>query len=320
MKIAIIGAGGIGCYYGARLQHAGHQVHYIARGEHLAALQINGLQLTHPEFSYKSRVEAYSFDVLSEKFQPNDFDALLISTKATATVSIADMLKTWFERTKQQTSVISLQNGIDNESKLASALGDDCIIGGLAVRIGGHIVRPGIIEATGLAQLIWGAWPHNNSPADLRFSSQLSRLTKAFNVAGIPTSNVPNIRRELWRKLIINNGVNPLSAITRLDTYALSHHPHFGDIVHQLMKEAARAAIADGEELTTQDADEMYELICTFDPIKTSMLVDLEKGRQLEVDEISGAVIQRSKILGISVPYTETVHAMLKHTIGADNA
>jgi 2-dehydropantoate 2-reductase len=315
LRIAIIGAGGIGCYYGARLQQAGHQVYYIARGEHLATLQSKGLNLEHPDFFYQGKVEAYSLEALCKQFQPEGFDALLICTKATATQNIATQLKDWFEKTQQQTLVISLQNGIDNESQLASALGDDCIIGGLAVRIGGHIVEAGKVEATGIAQVIWGAWPHKDSPADKRFSGQLTLLTDVFKSADIPTRKVPDIRRELWRKLVINNGVNPLSVVTRLDTHAMSHHPHFGNIVHQLMQEAARVAIADGETLTEQDADEMYQLIRHFDPIKTSMLVDFEKGRQLEVDEISGAVIQRSKQLGISVPYTEMVYALLHHMI-----
>jgi len=82
------------------------------------------------------------------------------------------------------------------------------------------------------------------------------------------------------------------------------------------MKETTMAAMADSEILTEKDADEMYELICDFDPIKTSMLVDLEKGRKLEVDAISGVVIERAKKLGISVPYTETVYALLKNRLG----
>jgi 2-dehydropantoate 2-reductase len=134
----------------------------------------------------------------------------------------------------------------------------------------------------------------------------------------IPTQQVANIRRELWRKLVINNGVNPLSALTGLDTHTLSHYPRFGPLVHQLIQEAANVAAADDELLTGQDADEMFELIRTFDPIKTSMLVDLEKGRQLEVDAISGAVIRRGKQLGMTVPYTETVYALLKHQLGED--
>ncbi|QLQ30808.1 MAG: 2-dehydropantoate 2-reductase [Candidatus Thiothrix singaporensis] len=314
-RIAIIGAGGIGCYYGARLLQQGHKVWFVARGEHLRALQTDGLDLSHPDFRFQDAVDACSLETLLDKHSPDDLDALLLCVKATATQAIAASLHDWFARHGQKTPLISLQNGIDNEPQLAAALGADCVIGGLAVRIGGHIIRPGVVEATGVAQIILGAWPQAGSAADQRFGTVLPALVGAFNQAGIPTQQVSNIRRELWRKLLINNGVNPLSALTGLDTGTLSNHPQFGSIVHQLMLEAAQVARADDEPLTPKDADEMYELIRTFDPIKTSMLVDLEKGRQLEVDAISGAVIRRAQQLGIAVPHTTTVHALLTHQL-----
>ncbi|EIJ36700.1 ketopantoate reductase family protein [Thiothrix nivea] len=314
-RIAVIGAGGIGCYYGARLLTQGHDVWFVARGAHLRALQATGLSLSHPDFNFNGKVEACSLNELLAQQQPADLDALLICTKATATQEVAALLHDWFTRTGQKVPVISLQNGIDNEPQLADMLGADCVIGGLAVRIGGHITCPGVVEATGVAQVIMGTWPHAGSVADQCFGELLPPLVEAFNQAGIPTRQVTDIRRELWRKLLINNGVNPLSALTGLDTRTLSNHPQFGSIVHQLMLEAASVARADDEPLTTQDADEMYELIRAFDPIKTSMLVDLEKGRQLEVDAISGAVIRRARQLGLAVPYTETVHALLKHQL-----
>jgi len=316
LTIAIIGAGGIGCYYGARLQDQGHQVKLVARGVHLNVLQQSGLILVHPEFSYQGQVDACSLNDFVKHTQPLDFDVILLCVKATATKRIANSLKNWFERSKQETAILSLQNGIDNEFQLKDVLGENCIIGGLALRIGGHITLPGKIEATGIAQIIMGAWPNNESPAYKAYRKQLSQFETTFNKAGIPTQLVPDIKRELWRKLVINNGVNPLSALTGLDTRTLSHHPHFGKIVLGLMQEAAQAAIADNVQLTDDDAQEMYQLIRDFDAIKTSMLVDMEKGKTLELDAICGAVILRSKELGIDAPYTEKIYTLLKEKIG----
>lgn len=318
LRIAILGAGGIGCYYGARLQAGGHRVQFIARGAHLAALRTNGLRLSHPDFDFHGPVEALSLEAWIQRYVPNDLDAVIVCAKATATRDLALALRGWFERTGQDTAVISLQNGVDNEPQLAEVLGDGPVIGGLAVRIGGHILGPGQVEATGLAQVMLGAWPHTGSPSDRRFGERLPRLVEAFNRAGIPTRQVDDIRQELWRKLVINNGVNPLSALTRLDTRSLSHHPRFGPMVRQLMGEAARAAAADGVSLSDADAQEMFELIRNFDAIKTSMLVDLEKGRPLEVEAIGGAVLARSQRLGVAAPYTECVHALLIHQLGLD--
>lgn len=311
LRIAIVGAGGIGCFYGIRLQELGHRITFIARGEHLATLQNKGLILEHPSFSYAGEVSACSLEDLVRNQEPENFDALLICVKATATNMIAESLQAWFQLTAQKTAVISLQNGINNEQQLANSLGRDCIIGGLAVRIGGHIVSAGHVKVTGVAQVIWGAWPTKNSPAGERYNKVLKQWTQQFIKAGIPTQLSPDINRELWRKLIINNGVNPLSALTGLDTKVMSHHPYFGPIVLGLMREVCMVAKADDVELTEKDAQEMYELIRSFDAIKTSMLVDYEKGRPLEVDEISGAIVQRSKLLGIFVPYTESIYVLL---------
>jgi 2-dehydropantoate 2-reductase len=311
LKIAIIGAGGIGCYYGARLMQQGHEVAFIARGEHLKAMQVNGLHLTHTDFSFHEKVTAYSLEEMMCKHQPNDFDIYLLCVKATTTASIAENFKNWLNTYQQKIIIASLQNGVDNENILNSYLSDCTIIGGLAVRIGGHIVSPGHVEAKGIAQLILGNWPESTSSNN----TQLLTWSLLFKEADIPTEIVNNIRFEMWRKLIINNGVNPLSALTSLDTKTLSHHVLFGPIVYKLMKEVVDVAIADGETLTLHDADEMFQLIKNFDPIKTSMLVDFEKGKSIELEEISGAVIKRSKQLSQSVPYTEMVYALLMHKL-----
>ncbi len=313
MKFVIAGAGGIGCYYGARLQAAGHGVVYVARGAHLTALRQHGLELQHPGFSYHGPVEAMDLETLITRFKPDDFEALLLCAKATATREIAALLRGWFQNSGQGTRVISLQNGVDNEIQLATFLGAANIIGGLAVLIGGFVLAPGVVSATGAAQIIFGAWPAQGSPAWIAHGENLAKLETVFNAAGIPTRLVPDIRRELWRKLLINNGVNPLSALTRLDTRSLVHHPRFGPIVLALMNETAAAARADGETITAADVDQMFELIRGFDPIKTSMLVDMEKGRPLELEAICGAVLTRSAQLKLRAPCTETIYSLLRH-------
>ncbi|HHJ35869.1 MAG TPA: 2-dehydropantoate 2-reductase [Gammaproteobacteria bacterium] len=315
MKLVILGAGGIGCYYGARLLANGNEVTFIARGEHLAALQRQGLRMRHPDFGFDDAIDACDLKHLLRNTQPSDFDALIVCIKATATHEVALDLHRWFDETGQKTAVVSLQNGVDNEGQLVDALGADVVIGGLAVRIGGHIVCPGTVEATGVSQVVLGAWPGAGSASDKRYGKRLELLVDVFEQAQIPTRKVNNIRHELWKKLIINNGVNPLSALTGMDTRTLSHHPDFAPLVLEMMRETAKAAAFDDETLTEQEVDEMFELIRNFDAIKTSMLVDFEKGRQLEVDAISGAVLQRNIQQGKSSPYTQTVYALLKHRI-----
>ncbi|MCG7899498.1 MAG: 2-dehydropantoate 2-reductase [Candidatus Thiodiazotropha weberae] len=311
MRFLILGAGGIGGYYGARLQAAAHQVLYMARGEHLKALQNSGLSVRHPEFDFEAKVDAIDQQGLLDRYRADDFDLLIVTVKAGATESVMQDLKSWLSGAT--TPVLSLQNGIDNEIAIAAHIGSERTIGGLAVRIGGHIIRPGVIEATGVAQVVMGAWKCAKDHPGRQ--QELKSVADCFNRAGIPTTLSETIQKALWRKLLINNGVNPLSALTGLDTRSLTAHPVLTRTVYQLMEEVALAAEADGVDLQQCDIDEMYQLICQFDAIKTSMLVDREKGRPLELDAITGVVVERCSRLGKEAPISALVQALLENQL-----
>lgn len=308
MNFLIIGAGGIGCYYGARLQNAGHTVGYLARGEHLIAMQQCGLQVNHKDIDFSEQVDAFDIQELLQNKSCNHYDLIILTTKSGMTSIILEELRDWL--TSALTPFLSLQNGVDNESLIAEIVGVNRTLGGLAVRIGGHIVSPGKIDATGEAQIILGQWPRSTA-CSTEMKDLIKNLSDAFNCANIPTQVSQNIQQELWRKLLINNGVNPLSALTGLDTKALTSHPVLTKYVYQMMEEVASVAKVDNIVLTQEDIDEMYQLICTFDAIKTSMLVDKEKGRPLELDSICGAVLGRASKLGIETPTTELVNTLL---------
>jgi 2-dehydropantoate 2-reductase len=310
LKILMIGAGGIGGYYAARLARAGHELVLTARGDHLNALKAQGLTVDYEGEVLHQALPAFSHTELIQKHEPDDFDLIVIALKSTATAPVMAELASWLE--SAAVPVLSLQNGVDNEPVIAEVVGEDRVLGGLAVRIGGHITEPGQVFAEGVAQVVMGAWPRQR-PDDLRISL-LRRLEALFNAAGIPTTVSDNIRYELWRKLVINNGVNPLSALTGLDTRSLTHHPEFGKIVHGMMAETVAASKADDVNLGPEDLAEMFDLISNFNAIKTSMLVDKEKGRPLELDSIAGAVLRRCERLGIEAPYTGTVNALLTHS------
>lgn len=307
MRFLILGAGGIGGYYGARLQSAGHQVLYMARGEHLRALQNSGLTVHHPEFNFEAKVDAVDQQSLLDRYRAEEFDLLILTIKAGATEAVMQDLKSWLSGAT--TPVLSLQNGVDNEIAIAAHIGSERTIGGLAVRIGGHIIRPGVIEATGVAQVVMGAWKCAKDHPEIQ--RDLKSVADCFNRAGIPTTLSEAIQKALWRKLLINNGVNPLSALTGLDTRTLTTDPVLTRTVYQLMEEVALAAEADGVELQRSDIDEMYQLICQFDAIKTSMLVDREKGRPLELDAITGVVVERCRRQGKEAPISALIQALL---------
>lgn len=312
MHVYILGAGGIGGYYGARLQAAGTAVTFIARGDHLQALQDAGLVVEHPDFHFSAPVQSCTLEALVAGPPAADGDVLVLCTKAMATAAMADTLAPWLA--DSGACVLSLQNGVDNEPLLAAALGGDRVIGGLSRRLGGHVIAPGRIAATGPCDTLIGAWPNAASKAPHR-DAVMQALADAMAAAGLATEVCQDIRRELWRKLILNNGVNPLSAILRMDTRRIARDPLLGPVVLAMMRETAAAAAADDVSLGDADAEAMYRLICDFDAIKTSMLVDLEHGRALELEAIPGAVLNRAAALGISAPHTQSVYAILKNLV-----
>ena len=164
LRLLMVGAGGIGGYYAARLLGVGHQVVLTARGDHLNALREKGLMVHYEGRDLFHKPGVFDHQQVTARFHPDDFDVVVITLKATATATVVDELGAWLQQGR--ISVLSLQNGVDNEPLLAAAIGADRIIGGLAVRIGGHIVRPGVIEAEGVAQIVMGEWPAAGGPDD----------------------------------------------------------------------------------------------------------------------------------------------------------
>ncbi|TVQ73739.1 MAG: 2-dehydropantoate 2-reductase, partial [Oceanospirillales bacterium] len=290
MRILIVGAGGIGCYYGARLQSSGDQVVFVARGDHLTALQQQGLKVNHNDFSFDQSVNAVDETSLLKAFKANDFDLIILCFKAFDTAGWLSRMGEWLQTAT--TPVLSLQNGVDNEALIAEKIGKDRTLGGLAVRIGGHIIEPGVVAADGPAQVVMGAWPSQQQSQ--YNNADLIQIQEHFLSAGIPTRISDNIEQELWRKLLINNGVNPLSAITGLTTRGLVESKHFEPCVRQLMQEVVLVAQQEGINLTHDDIEEMITLLKNFDAIKTSMLVDHEKGKPIELDAICGSLLTRA--------------------------
>ena len=308
MRTAIIGVGGIGAWYVARLAESGQAVTAVARGAHLAALQAHGLRLLHDRQPFEGAVDACDIDSLVAR-DARDFDLVVLLTKATATADVGARLAGWGGVAGPP--VLSLQNGVDNETLLVDALGAPRVIGGYSVLLSGHVESPGVVRCVGASNTWLGAWPdETRGPPGM--SARVAAIAEVLASSGLLPHVAVDIRREMWRKLVLNNGVNPLSALTGWDTRRLSDDPCTAWLVHALMMEAAAAGAADGVALSVADADDMLELIRGFPPVKTSMLVDVERGRPLELDAIAGAVLRRAARHGIEVPHTRTVAALLE--------
>ncbi|KFL33636.1 MULTISPECIES: ketopantoate reductase family protein [unclassified Sulfurospirillum] len=310
MNIIIFGAGGVGSYIAAKLLEAGHEVLLVARGAHLDALQTNGLVLSHPTLHFSHPVKALDMEALSH-LDPHHYDVILLVTKSTATREASASLAEWLKRQIKPPYIVSLQNGVENEAILCDYFAEEFVIGGLTRKIGAHVVAPGCVNAVGSAETILGM---------MRTTSEneafLETLATTFNEAGIPTQTTYDIEQELWKKLIINNGVNALCALLEVKTGVLFDHTKLSSIVQGLMHETAAAARALHVKITEADVEAMFELIKHFDSIKPSMLVDLEQGRSIEIEEICGVVIRALHQIGVDAPYTKTISTLLEFKLG----
>lgn len=308
MNFLILGAGGIGSYYGTRLLSSGHEVTFVARGENLRAMQQNGLTLQHPRFKFSQTINIMDLDEY-EKIGPSKlFDAVFITTKSTSTRNLGEKLsKIYNNAYDDMPFIVSLQNGVENEKILSDFLPKTKIIGALSRKIGAHIIAPGVIEATGDVETILGLMEETSHNKIF-----IQQLCSCIEQSGIHCEITPDIQLELWKKLIINNGVNALCALLEIKTGLLMHHEKLSKIVYSLMLETATAAKAAHVEISKNDIDEMYELITKFDSIKPSMLVDKESNRVLELDEICGVVLRYNELQGFDSPYTRTISTLLE--------
>ncbi|NVJ52367.1 MAG: ketopantoate reductase family protein [Campylobacteraceae bacterium] len=306
MNIIVIGAGGIGAFYGMILHNIGCNVKFVARGKNLEYLKNNKIKLIHPDYAIEDKIETLSIEELLKE-KPESTDAIFIATKSMSTKTISKSLSSWVKNAKKTPYYISLQNGVENEDIMAKYYPKEYVIGGLTRLIAAHTISLGLIDSTGEVQTLLGAvYPNENNQ---KFLQELKRLLDKT-----PTKTIlcEDIRLELWNKLIINNGVNAICALLQEYSGVLIRDEKVSKIIHGLMSEAALASNAIGINLTQMDADKMFELMTNFESIKPSMWVDTEHNRDLELDEICGVVIKNCEKQGLDAPYTRSVSTILE--------
>lgn len=309
MRIGIVGAGGIGCLVGALLAKAGQaEVVLLARGEHAArlaqdglALDLNGDRQTHRLPVIDTADEAALAGI-------GDCDWLLFACKSQHTRRLAEQLKPYVSADCRLGSV---QNGVDNEPILAEVFGRP-VLGGLMRKFFAHITAPGEVEVRGVLEAVLGDYPTG-------CGASATDLIERLRAAGVTVFASEDIRRELWRKLVLNNGCNPLAAVAFLDTQRMANDPDLAWVMRNLMREAGAAAAADEVEFSPHELEAVFQWIKGIDPITPSMLADAQRGKPLELDAITGAVLRRAGLLGIEVPVTATLHHVLLGKYGSSD-
>ena len=308
MNFLILGTGGIGAFYGARLLNSSNEVTFVARGTHLETIKNNGLKVEHPDFSFFENVKVSELKDIN--FNSLNIDVIILTTKSTSTRIICKELSQKLSNIKKSPYLLSLQNGVENEKVLCEYFPKEKVLGGLTRKIGAHIIKPAYIKATGNVETLIGAIYKTKEN-----TSFLEKLNKTINNSRIHSEVVDDINKELWKKLIINNGVNAICALLEIKTGILMNDKKLSSLVYGLMKETVSAAKACNVNINEDELNQMYELIKNFDSIKPSMLVDREFKRELEIDEICTVVINYNKKQNIDSAYTKTISYLLEFII-----
>ncbi len=309
MNIVIIGAGGIGAFYGMILHKIVSNVMFIARGENLKYLKKNKMKVSYGDSIFEDKIDTYSIDEFTQTFSPLNIDAIIIATKAMSTEEISRKLGFWTKNAKKIPYYISLQNGVENEDIMEKYYNKDYVIGGLTRLIVSHTVSLGHVHCEGEVQTLIGAINRNKEN-----SKFLEKLKMILDKTKTTTFICEDIRTELWNKLIINNGVNAICALVEEESGPLLKNEKTAKLIYGLMSEAAKASNAVGVNLSQEDANKMFELMKKFQSVKPSMWVDKENNRALELDDICGVVIRNCEKLGIDAPYTRTISTLLEFT------
>lgn len=294
MKIAIMGAGGIGGYFGARLQADRHKVAFIARGAHLEAMRRDGLKVRSPVGDLDLARVAASDD-------PSAFgavDVVLFCVKLWDVEAAAEAVRPLLG---PDTAVVALQNGVSVCDTLERILGARAVMGGVA-KISATIDQPGVIRHNGeFARMIFGERGGGRS-------ERAEALLSACRGAGIEAKLTDDIELEIWRKFVFLAPLAGVQCFYRLPIGAVREDPEKRARLGTVIAEAVAVGRAKGVGLSEDEAERTLAAVATLpEHTKPSMLVDLERGRRLELPWLNGEIVRLGTMLGVETPANAAV-------------
>jgi 2-dehydropantoate 2-reductase len=298
MKIAVIGAGGVGGYFGGRLAMAGHDVAMIARGRHLAALRADRLTVRSVKGDFMATVRA-----TEDPAEIGPCEVVLFCVKSYDTDVAAARLSPLLAA---DTVVISLQNGIDNEERLASVIGTRHVAGGAAF-IFSSITEPGVITHTGgPARIVFGEIGGERS-------QRLERLLSACREAGIDSEIPPDIRVVLWTKYAFICATAGMTAAVRLPLGNIRDCAESWAMFARIVAEVIALGRAEAVPLPDNAVDQLIAFGAGLEPGSFSSLHhDMTTGKKMELETLHGTVIRRAARLGVAVPTCEGIYGILR--------
>ncbi|BEP59685.1 2-dehydropantoate 2-reductase [Variovorax sp. V213] len=291
MKVAVMGAGAVGCYYGAMLARAGHEVVLIGRPSHVEAMRANGLRLETKTFDEHVRLGAST-----EASAVQAADLVLFCVKSTDTESAAAQIK---PHLSPDALVLTLQNGVDNDERVRSVLPSNDVAAAV-VYVATEMAGPGHVKHHGRGELVI---------APSRASGQVAQHLAA---AGVPTQISDNVRGSLWAKLVLNCAYNALSAITQLPYGELVKGQGVAEVIRDVVAECLAVAKAEGVAIPGDTGAAVRGIAQTMPSQYSSTAQDLARGKTSEIDHLNGFVVRRGEALGVSTPANRVLLVLVK--------
>ena len=307
MRIVIVGSGGVGGYFGAKLARAGEEVIFAARGAHLGAIRAEGLVIR-SALEGEWRVAVKAVATLAGEAPA---DLALVCVKSFDTEDAAALLR---PVPGPETAVLSLQNGVDNEEKLARLIGAGEVLGGAAY-IFANIAAPGVIAHHQFGRIVFGAMPGG-------IGARLGQVAQAFAKAGIPHEIAPDIRKTLWEKYLALTPLAGVTALTRLPVKFLREVAETRRLWEMQLDELLALARAEGIALDAAAKEHAAAFIEGLAPTNYSSLYqDLVQGKRLELEALHGHAVALGRRHDIPTPALFAVYAALKpYAMGAPSA
>lgn len=299
MRVAIMGAGAVGGYFGGLLSRAGHEVTFIARGAHLSAMQENGLLLE----TLKGPLPVSNARFVGEAAAAGPCDIVLFAVKAYDIEAAAAPLKPLVDG---GATVVSVLNGVDHQDRIGAVLGEGNVLGGLAL-VSGVITAPGVIRyVSPMSALRFGE-------ADGSMSARACAFRDTCLAAGFDAEVVADIRAAQWSKFVGLATNAALTCLFRLPAGHIYHDPDTLAMAGRAFAEVATLAKAQGIAVPADIAERMMAMHQGFPAnMYASMYHDLARGRPMELDSLSGLIVRRGREFGVPTPIHEVAYLALR--------
>ncbi len=312
MRFAILGSGAVGGYFGAKLALAGQDVTFIARGAHLEAIRHKGLEVKSDklgDFTVRAAAE-------SDTAKVGPVDVAMVSVKAYDNPTALPMLTPLIG---PDTVVLTLQNGVDSTDEVAAVVGKEHVLGGTTY-VATALEGPGLIVQTGVHRSIifgevFGLPDVASAKSGLvsRITPRVQAIADVFASADIHVTPVADARVPIWDKYVYLVAFSGFTGASRLAIGHIWKFPHVQEMFYATSREVAAIAKAEGVTISENRFETLREYMANIPPsTRSSLLIDLEQGKRIEVEALQGAAVRRAQKHGLAVPIVSTLYALLK--------